>query len=109
MRSAMTSSDARTSPGTSPALPLNSISTPRSVKRSRVEVEGMSGRRVARQLIRLLEACYLALELGRIHFGLAITADPGDRKRLQAADRMYALKLQSWVRSEARSRITDNI
>jgi hypothetical protein len=72
-------------------------------------VEGMSGRRVARQLIRLLEACYLALELGRIHFGLAITADPGDRKRLQAADRMYALKLQSWARSEARSRITDNI
>ena len=30
-------------------------------------------------------------------------------KAVAAADRMYALKLQSWVRSEARSRITDNI
>jgi hypothetical protein len=60
--------------------------------------EGISGRWIARQLILSLEPCYLALELGRIHFGLAISVDPGDQERLLAAEQKYTLKLQSWIR-----------
>ncbi len=70
--------------------------------------EGASGRRIARQLIRLLEPCYIAFELGRTHFGLAISPDIGDRNRLQAADRVYALKLQN-LHDSVKFWITDNI
>jgi len=63
--------------------------------------EGTAGRRIPRQLIALLEPCYIALELGRAHFGLVISADPRDRKRLQDMDRNYSQKLQYWIRSDA--------
>jgi hypothetical protein len=57
--------------------------------------EVVAGRRIARQLITLLEPCYIALELGRTHFGLAISPDRSDQHRLQAAHDKYIRKLQS--------------
>jgi hypothetical protein len=59
--------------------------------------EGVAGRRIDRQLVTLLEPCYIALELARTHFGVAISPGIGDRNRLQAANHGYALKLQSYL------------
>jgi hypothetical protein len=59
-------------------------------------VERRAGRGIARELIRLLEPCYIACELARLHFGLAMTAGP-DRQPLHAADARYAQKLRDWV------------
>jgi len=60
-------------------------------------VQGIAGRGIAPQLVRSLEPCYLAIELGRIHFGLAISSDGADRIRLQRSGNQYAQKLQNWI------------
>jgi len=59
-------------------------------------VERRAGRGISRDLIRLLEPCYIACELARLHFALAMTAGP-DRLHLSAADARYAQKLRDWL------------
>jgi hypothetical protein len=69
-------------------------------------VESMTGRSISRRLMGSLEPCYLALEIARLHFGLAMSGEQGDQRRLQAADRRYALKLHEWTSKHPI--ITDN-
>ncbi|MET0483730.1 MAG: hypothetical protein ABWZ27_12610 [Aestuariivirgaceae bacterium] len=72
-------------------------------------VERISGRGIGRQFISSLEPCYLAMELGRTHFGFALPSDTGDRNRLHRSHRRYARKLQDWIQMKESSRMTDNI
>jgi hypothetical protein len=62
-------------------------------------VERRAGRAISRDLVRLLEPCYLACELARLHFGLAMTGGLGDRHRLVAAQSRYGQKLRQWIAS----------
>jgi hypothetical protein len=68
-------------------------------------VESRTGRSISRRLVRALEPCYLALEIARLHFGLAMSGQQGDQRRLQAADQRYSLKLHERIRNPI---ITDN-
>jgi hypothetical protein len=60
-------------------------------------VERRAGRDLGRDLIRLLEPCYLACELARLYYGMATTPGPADRRQLCIARQRYTRKLRNWL------------